>query len=292
MQRIRFARSLLAAAVLALALFAAAGPGSAQAPADTVQIQQVRLLDGSTLIGTVVEETPDHVVVVTTAGVRVEIPRGQVRSVHPLTRGPGGQLWLADVNETRLFFGPTGRSLGAGDGYVSVFQLFFPFVAYGVTDWLTLAGGTMVFPTAMFEIFYVAPKVRIVSVPGFEAGAGVLALFAPEELDEGAVGIVYGVGTLGSADQALTFGAGWGFAGGTMANRPALLFGGEMRTSRATKLLSENYLIMTDDETFGLLSAGIRFFGERLSADAGLALALERGDAFCCLPVVNFVYNF
>ncbi|MBI4545235.1 MAG: hypothetical protein HY703_08575 [Gemmatimonadetes bacterium] len=40
-----------------------------------------------------------------------------------------------------------------------------------------------------------------------------------------------------------------------------------------------------------ILSGGIRFFGERLSADVGLATLSSGGEGFCCAPVVNFVYN-
>jgi hypothetical protein len=282
---------VIAALVLALVPAAGIRPAHAQEPPPAAEVQRVRLHDGSVLIGTVVEQTADRVVVVTTAGSRVEIPRAQVASIVTVTRGPGGEFWMEDVNATRLFFGPTGRSLGGGEGYLSVFQLFFPFAAYGITDWLTVAAGTAVFPEVMFQLFYIAPKVRVASTPGFEAGVGVLALFLPRETRESA-GIAYGVGSVGTPDRGLTFGAGWGFAGGDVANRPALLIGGELRSGRMTKLLTENYLILTDTETVGILTGGIRFFGERLSADAGLGMGVEDGRAFCCLPVVNFVYNF
>jgi hypothetical protein len=42
----------------------------------------------------------------------------------------------------------------------------------------------------------------------------------------------------------------------------------------------------------GGVSGGVRFFGERLSADAGVGLLIERSDVTCCLPLVNFVYSF
>ena len=41
----------------------------------------------------------------------------------------------------------------------------------------------------------------------------------------------------------------------------------------------------------GIASAGVRFLGERLSADLGLAVPLGAGEAFV-FPVVNFVWKF
>jgi len=41
-----------------------------------------------------------------------------------------------------------------------------------------------------------------------------------------------------------------------------------------------------------LVSGGLRFFGERLSADFGIGAAFGDTEAACCLPLVNFVYTF
>ncbi|HVJ26986.1 MAG TPA: hypothetical protein VM493_05560, partial [Vicinamibacterales bacterium] len=62
--------------------------------------------------------------------------------------------------------------------------------------------------------------------------------------------------------------------------------GGERRVGPHLKLITENY-IWQDGE--GILSAGVRFMGERLSADLGLAMPIGEGFVF---PVVSFVYVF
>jgi hypothetical protein len=54
------------------------------------------------------------------------------------------------------------------------------------------------------------------------------------------------------------------------------------------KLLTENDLWRGGN---GVASAGVRFFGERLSADVGLAFPLG-ADGLFAFPVVNFVYVF
>jgi hypothetical protein len=57
--------------------------------------------------------------------------------------------------------------------------------------------------------------------------------------------------------------------------------------ARSVKLITENYGWASG----GLLSAGVRFFGDRLSADVALATPLNSGGVFA-FPIVNFVWRF
>ena len=295
--------------LLALALLATAGRLAAQVPSDT--IYEVRVQDGSILYGRVVESDAERVVLLTASGLRIDLPRAQIRSLGPV-RGsvrPDGEVWLDDPNSTRLFFGPTGRSLRARDGYVGAFELFLPFLAYGITDRITIAGGTPIVPEVLGRVWYLAPRVQLVRTEQVHLSTGVLAFFnlADEWGDDpDAIGIFYGAGTVGSVDNALTFGAGWGFAGSDVEGRPALMLGGEARVSRRVKLITENYLVSYEDSQYdwetdtyrdgtghlGLVGFGVRLFGERLAGDLGLGVAFENSNVSCCLPLVNFVYNF
>ncbi len=56
---------------------------------------------------------------------------------------------------------------------------------------------------------------------------------------------------------------------------------------RGLKLVTENYVF----EGGGIISAGVRFMGRRLSADLGLATPLG-ADEFFVFPMVNFVWAF
>lgn len=299
-------------------------PAHAQQPDSVVlsvgeAVLEVRLRDGSTLFARVVEIDGDRVVLRTDAGTRIEVERAQIRSASPV-RGTirDGEVWVEDPNRTRLLFGPTGRSLRAGEGYIGAFELIFPFAAFGLTDRITLAGGTPVLPFMMGDIVYLAPKVQLVSTERAQLSSGVLAFFnlTSDRDDTETVGVAYGAGTWGSADDAVTAGAGWGFAGSDIQNHPVFLLGGETRLSRRLKLVTENYLISyenrvyqsptmrpgdpyqeptfeTEVERLGLLGLGLRFFGERLAGDLGLGMGVGGEDGtFCCVPIANFVYNF
>jgi hypothetical protein len=276
----------------------AAAPAAAQVPAELAvgdTVYAFRLVDGSTLHARIVAVADEEITLETPGGARITVARGQIRSMTPVAgRVVGGELWLEDPHATRLFFGPTARAVPAGEGYFGVYELFFPFVTYGVTDRFTLSGGTPVVPGAIGQAFYLAPKLEVVRTPTARAAVGVLALFATRELD-GTVGLLYGVGTFGSPDGAVSVGATVPFIatrGETEIGRePAFMIGGEARMSRRTKFISENYVI--PGASAALVSGGVRFFGERLSADFGLGAVGGDGENLtCCLPLVNFVYSF
>jgi hypothetical protein len=290
--------AIAVAALTVSAAFAAAPAVDAQEPPPAVvagdSLYEIRLTDGSSLIGRVVADDGDELVVETAAGARINLRRSQIRSLR-LVRGKvvNGEMWLEDPHATRLFFGPTARAVPQGEGYFGVYELFFPFVTYGVTDRFTISGGTPVVPGAIGEAFYVAPKLEVMRTPTASAAVGVLAFFATRELD-GTAGLLYGVGTFGGPDRALTVGATVPFIATSgdaeIGREPALMLGGEARMTRRTKFISENYFVPS--VSYGLLSGGVRFFGERLSADFGLGAAFGEGSFECCLPLVNFVYSF
>jgi hypothetical protein len=174
-------------------------------------------------------------------------------------------------------------------------MLFLPFVGVGITDRITLAGGTPIFPGAMGEVIYLAPKVTVVDRPTVDLALGSLAFFFVQSVDEGSIGILYGVGTFGEPDRALTFGTGWAFAlddgDAEVADEPVFVVAGETRVSRRAKLLTENWFAL-EGEAFGVFSGGVRLLGDRLSADLGLGALVADGEATCCLPILNFVFNF
>jgi hypothetical protein len=261
------------------------------ARADTVY--RVRLVDGTTIFGHIVESDDARIVIVTEAGARFEIERAQIRDLQPLAgRLVNGQVWPEDANRTRLFFAPTGRSLGHGEGYVGLYELFFSFVAVGIGDRFTLAGGTPIIPGAIGKAFYLAPKLTVIDEERFQLAAGALSFFLTESVDEGSVGIAYAVATMGSSDDAITLGAGWGFAltsdESAIADEPVVLLGLEKRTGRSIKLISENY--------YGggtlLVSGGFRFLGDRFSADVGLAGLVGSDDDTFGLPILSVAWRF
>jgi hypothetical protein len=66
------------------------------------------------------------------------------------------------------------------------------------------------------------------------------------------------------------------------------MVGGEHQVRRNLKLITENYIWKRGN---GVASAGVRFFGERLSADLALGIPIGT-DEFFAFPVLNFLYRF
>jgi hypothetical protein len=254
---------------------------------------RMSLNDGSEILGSVEAEEPDTVRFRTAGGLRLAMPRSQIRSIILLPgRFEGGKYLRPDPNYTRLLFAPTARPLKSGQGYFSAYEVFFPFLAYGVGDHLTLAGGMSLFPGASAQLFYLAPKATVYNSEKLSLAGGVLYLNATKGFEEfEGAGIVYGVSTYGSGDRAVTGGLGWGFFGDDFANDPILMLGGELRLSNSVKLVTENWF-PPKSEAYPL-SLGVRFFGDRLAAD--IALIYPAGvetEGFPFMPWLGFAYNF
>lgn len=287
-------RLLAALLLLSVTRTAAAQPAPS---ADSTAVQEIRLSDGSVLYGRVLQQDSTRLVVRTVNGLSVELQAMQVRSRRATSgRVVGDEYWAEDPNHTRLLFTSTGRALRKGDGYVSAYFLFVPMVAYGVTDRVTIAGGTPILPGAMGNVFYVAPKVMLHETPRAAYSVGALSFAATEALDEGTVGVVYGVGTWGSRDRAVTAGAGWGYVWGgkerSVSDSPVIALGFENRLSPRVKFLTENWIFSGDGGGSAAVSGAFRFIGDRLTADLGAIGLVGGNDAACCVPMVNFVWNF
>jgi hypothetical protein len=260
---------------------------------DTTSVKPIKLTltDGSELIGTVVGEDSVSIFFKTVGHIPMTIPRNQVRTIEQLSgQIIGGAYVRPDPNQTRLLFAPTARPLKSGQGYFSAYQIFFPFLAFGIADFLTLAGGMSLIPGTEGQLLYIAPKVTPIQSGNLSAAAGVLYITATSGGTDG-VGIIYGVGTYGTQNSSLTGGLGWGFYGDDIADKPILMVGGELRASNSVKFITENWI--PPDADIALLSIGIRFFGESLAADIGLIYpAGSEISGFPFIPWLGFAYNF
>ena len=281
------------AVLVLLALSYAAPPAAAQQAAtrdrvaEPTTIHELVLRDGSRLYGTVQRETETEVVFRTHSGTELTAARAEIVTLR-LVSGTvvNGEFQRVNANATRLLFGPTGRALEKRQVYLGVYEFILPFVQVGITDRFSVGGGTpLVFgfgDDGWNRPFWITPKLQVFRSDSTSFSVGAFQGFG----GGGSAGIAYGVGTFGRPDASLTVGGGVAYAdGGDAAG--VLMVGGERQVGRSVALISENYVWQGGT---GVASAGVRFFGERLSAD--LALAVPFGDEFFVFPVVNFVYVF
>jgi hypothetical protein len=255
---------------------------------DAAEMYELVLRDGSRMYGTVEKQTGGEIVLRTTAGVVVTARRDQILRLKLVSgRVVRGEFQRSDPNTTRLFFAPTGRALTRGQAYLGVHELLLPSFQIGVTDRISVGGGT---PLLFFgedeweRPFWVTPKVQLFDTGRLQGAAGVFHGF---DMDGDGGGIAYGVATAGSPMGSLTTGAGIAYAndGGRSF---IVMIGGDRQIARSVKVITENYVWKGGN---GVVSVGFRFFGEQLSADLGLMVPIG-ADETLAFPVVNFVYMF
>ena len=301
-----FRRLALACAAM-LPLIAA--PLRAQpVPIDSVRIDDpalvyaVTLTNATTLIGRITLVSADSVRVVSSA-MTATVARREVRSVraYPATALHDGVLWPENPHTTRLLFAPTAIPLRRGEGYVADFWIFFASAATGITDRFTLGAGMSIFPSDDFtdNLFYALPKYTVVSQPRLKVALGALMASVPwSSNDDGgrrrqSLGILYGVATTGSPESNLTLGAGWGYVGGTLANKPVITAGGQHRATKRIALISENWFVPFDNGGGGFVSYGVRMLGEKIAVDLALGSPVGTDKFFFPgIPLLGFAFKF
>ena len=246
-----------------------------------------RLRDGSTIYGRIERQDADSLVIVGSAG-RMAIAVSNVRDVrgagvaHQTSRGTT-EYWYPNANDTRLFFGPTGRTLKKGEGYFADHDIFLWSASAGLSDRVQLGAGSFIIPNP--EFWYVLPKVAIIQRETFNLAAG--ALYGGVGGTTGGIG--YLVATWGGADRSLTAGVGQGISGAKVSGEPVAMLGGEARVSRRIALVTENYVGAGSNDA--LLMYGMRFLGEKISVDLALMNSARNG-AFPGIPYVDFVIKW
>jgi hypothetical protein len=281
-------RSILLACALCAMWVPAASAQAQPAPSmQPITLLELVLRDGSRMYGTIARETPDEIVFTTHAGATLTVRRGDIASLRKISGAiQGGEFLPPDPNTTRLFFAPTARSLGRGQVYLGVYEFIAPFVQVGITDRISIGGGTpLIFGVDDWDRpFWVTPKVQVLDARNTQVAAGVLHAF---DSDGDGGGIAYGVVSHGTDVRSFTAGAGLAYAndGGRAG---VLMVGGEARVRRGIKIITENYIWKGGH---GVASVGFRFFGEHLSADLALAVPIGADD-LVAFPMINFVYVF
>ena len=273
---------------------------SAQAEAQSDSLVSVALNDGTTMQGRIIQEREDTITIVTLGGLEVKIPRSSVVSIEPIRgRVVGGRLYRTDPNYSRLLLSPTGRPLHKGDGYFSDFWVFFPGVAYGLTENVSMLAGMTILPGLGLDeqLYYVAPRIGTRASDNVAVSAGALYMTLLTEGISG--GIVFGVATFGQEDKSFTAGLGLPYLKEegrdfAFAENPILMLGGNVRLGNSIALVTENWLILGDGFDLGEqpFTLALRFIGERIAVDAGVLVVGSILDEGFPVPLLSFTYNF
>jgi hypothetical protein len=288
-------KKLVCALALAGSAGLAAGAEGAPQPAvpqivvtPTGVTDELVLRDGTRAYGQVERVDGPMVTFKTTAGAAIQVAAAEIVSIGPVTgRIVAGEFRRADPNPTRLFFGPTARSLKQGEGYAGVYEILLPFVQIGITDRVSVGAGTpLIFGDGSAHPFWITPKVQVFESASTQASVGVMHFL---NVGDGTLGIAYVVGTRGSADSAITGGIGYAYdrSYDTTNGAAVVMIGGEHRVRRGMKVMTENYVFNGGT----ILTGGVRWLGEHFSADLALVVPTD-GSFAVAFPLVNVVYSF
>jgi hypothetical protein len=258
-------------------------------------MQRLVLSDGSQLVGKITEVRDNEVVFHTDSG-DMTVQKSKVKSIEEFSQSAlrDGEYWYPNPNQTRLFIGPTARTLEKGRGYLFDMLIFFPGAAYGITDQFMVSGGMTIFPDSDDQLFYFMPKYGFPVSDRLDLAASLVVLHV-----DNTGFLTMGSATYGTDDYSVTGGLALAWDDGELQDDPAMTFGGEYRLSRRVSLVGEGWFIPGGDGG-ALLIPGVRLFGEQMAFDFGILYSAgneEESDGFeleepSWFPYIDFVWNF
>lgn len=223
--------------------------------------------------------------------VRISISRIKSVERQTVSASPAGEYWFPNPNKTRYFLSPNAIPLQKNQGYYQNTYLLFNSFNIGITDHVSLGTGFEF--TSLFmnhPLYFIMPKASVQVSDTFYAGGGILyaGIDAPEMANQG-FGIAYGLGTYGNADNNITLGAGYGFAGDAFMKSPIVTISLATRVSERIGLITENWL----HRDLSIYSYGIRFMGKKITVDLALVNNKEISRVLPVgFPFVDFVVAF
>jgi hypothetical protein len=271
---------------------------------DSSPVYRVETLDGNEYLGTIAAQTADTVRLKTQKLGVLNFARKDIKSMALVTTAQlkAGKYWFDNPQATRYLFSPNGYGLKKGEGYYQNIWVLLNQASVGITNNVSVGFGMI--PLFLFRgptPIWLLPKVSIpVKKDKFNLGAGAAigTILDTNRDDFGesettGFGILYGLATIGSKDKNLSAGLGYGYAGGGLAQSPTITLSGLIRTGPRGYLITENYLISSDTEAFGLVSLGGRRIIKRAGIDFGLISFVSADtDGLLAFPFLGVTLPF
>jgi len=260
--------------------------------------QIIIMKNGSKLVGDIAEIHDNEIVFNTEFG-RISMSLDKIQKISEFKTDniEIGKFWFPDPNQTRLFFSPTGRMLKQGQGYLSDIYLFFTSFAVGLSDNFTIGAGMSIFPGVDIQdqFLFITPRIGISAGSSFSFAVSGLIIRIPDidnniNDESKLAGIVFPTMTTGSSDMSFTASLGYGFVDDNLAEKPAVMLGGQIRISNRSSFVSENWVFPGIDNP--LFSYGIRLFGDEMAIDLAFFNNFENENSILGIPYMDFVWNF
>ena len=262
--------------------------------------QIIELNSGEKIKCDIVKEENGVLTVVSDTFGEMTINRSSIKVIIELDERTGYRY--DDPNHCSLLFMPSAETNSKGTWYVSDYELVFMNVGYSPIDDLHISTGFLfpIVPEMLTEgpISFGA-KLRTISEP-YKYNMSIMGSFTTI-LDEPNAGIItYGAAYNYYLSPATTANF---YMGGLTTTETAGMesifsFGLALtfRTSESSKFIFEylNGGMFDDIETKGIMLFGLRFFGEKISADlAGVKfLDISGSEPWFFIPLLSLTYHF
>ena len=261
---------------------------------DTTSIMyRIELIGGTILTGNIMSETETHYSLNVADIGLIKINKDLVKKKVQLgaSREIRKSFWFKNPHPTRLLFAPTAIPLKRGEGYYQNIYIIANMFNYGVANNFSIGGGfdfiSMFTRTEgdWHPVLNFNMKSGFKVAKNFHAGVGGIYVTM---LGEFSAGIVYGLGTVGSYNNNLTVGLGWGFIDGTFEEKPFIMVGGMARISEKLWFVSENWIAPVDASSYYFaFSYGLRFSARRIAVDLAF---INSKDIFEDVLVIGIPY--
>ncbi len=258
---------------------------------------RIETKDGNEYIGQMMGQDSVKIYLKTQNLGEIGIPKSEVKYWEPIhaQQIKEGKLWFTNPQSTRYFWSPNGYGLKKGEGYYQNIWVLWNQVGYGVTENFSIGGGIIplfFFGGASTPVF-LTPKVSFpLDKDKINIGGGALLGTVLGE-EDASWGILYGIGTLGSPDNNITLGVGYGYAGGDWASRPLITLSGMVRLSNRGYFLTENFYISDGSgESIIIMSLGGRWIIKKAGLDFGLFIPVGEVGDFIAVPWLGFTVPF
>ncbi len=270
------------------------------------------LKDGTQLRGVLLSESPVGARIRTDNLGEITVTADKIESIEKNDNGfyNKGTYWFNNPHFTRYLFAPSALSLDKGEGYYQNSLLLLNSVEVGVTDHFTMGGGFVLNPTFRdWQVLFLTPKISFPTQSKITFGFGALAIgifnrnydfdlqtgvSRKDGIETNFAGVGYGMMTIGGTERNGSVGLGWGFAQGEISASPVINLSYMSRLGRKVGVVTENWIIIPrqGDSGVGILSGGVRFFGEKMAVDLALWVPVGEDAPFFAIPYVDFVIKF
>lgn len=294
-------------------LLACSAPALAQTYYDSTASAKknvfVRLKDGTTLRGQVLSTHNNQIRLRTDNFGELTLDMANVAEISEadgFTRN--GQFWFRNPFYTNYFASPTALTLRKGEAQFQNSYIFINTVSVGVTDRFTLGGGTILLPGLETTTILLTPKVSFNRNRPVKFAVGTLSAlsfvrrsrYSPyggsrDVTETELSGMLYGSVTFGNEEKNGTLSAGWAYGNGEITRTPVFSGSYFVRFARKAAFITENWLIPSDNDFVGgILSAGVRLFGDRIGGDLGLWVPVGAGNDsfFFAVPYAGLKVKF